>query len=65
VLLINAVIAVLGMLLALLLYQIHLLVGIQGFPLILLGSSFFFVYLFVSDVIEDKLIEYFDKTPSA
>jgi len=64
VLLINGVIAVLGLFLALLLYQIHLLFGFVGGPLILLGALFFFVYLFLSDIIEDKLIEHFNKTPS-
>lgn len=63
-LLINAGIALMAMILTFTLYYISELFLITGGPLILLGTGFFFVYLFLSDIIEVKMIEYFNRDPA-
>lgn len=60
-LLINGVITLLGLILALVVYTIRIQLDVTGIPLIFVGALALWIYLFLSDVIEDKLIELFNK----
>ncbi len=60
-LLINGIITLIGLVLALLVYAIRVQFDVTGVSLIFVGAVALYIYLFVSDVVEDKLIEIFNK----
>lgn len=60
-LLINGVITVIGLVLALVVYTIRVNFGVTGVPLIFVGAVALWIFLFLADVVEDKLIELFNK----
>ncbi len=62
-LLINGVITIIGLVLALVVYCFYNMFEVTGIPLILIGAIALYLHLFLSDVVEDWLIEHFNKTP--
>jgi hypothetical protein len=63
VLLINGVIAMIGMVMALLVYTIRVQFDITGGWLIVVGAVALWIYLFASDVVEDWIVERFNRGP--
>jgi len=64
VLLINGIIALIGILTAFVVVQMKLAFALTGFPLVILCFFGLWFYLFLSDVAEDWLITKFNKDPA-
>ena len=60
-LLINGIIAIIGMVLAYVVYEIRWAFDITGGWLIFVGALALWAFLFLADVIEDKIVEWIEK----